>query len=262
MRTEIARLDLQNRRRSTLAYTVGMALYMLVIVALYPAFKHSTGLDKLATGNPTLAAVFGVSGSLTSPAGWVDANAYTNLLPLILLMGTIGYGASAIAGQDEDGTLGLLVVLALPRRSILAQKIATMLAQALVLTVSVTACIYIGRAFEVKLDPVNVATASLALPALGVDFGLIALALGAGTRSRASAIGITTALAAASYLLSSLAPVVHWLRALRFASLFYWTDGNHQLSQGASLASLAVLTSVAIAAAIAANAAFRRFDVR
>lgn len=262
MRTEIARLDLHNRRRSTLAYAVGMALYMLVIVALYPAFKHSTGLNKLATDNSTLAAVFGVSGSLTSPAGWVDANAYTNLLPLIMLMLTIGYGAGAIAGQDEDGTLGLLVVLPLSRRSILAQKIATLLAQALVLTVSVAACIYLGRAFDVTLDPWHVATASLAVLALGVDLGLIALALGAGTRNRATAIGATTALAAASYLISSLAPVVHWLRPLRFASLIYWADGNHQLSQGASLASLAVLTSVGITAAIAASEAFRRFDVR
>ncbi len=63
-------------------------------------------------------------------------------------------------------------------------------------------------------------------------------------RSRGTAIGIATALAAASYLRSSLAPVVHWLRPPRFASLFYWADGNHQLSQGASLASFAVLASV------------------
>ena len=262
MRTEIARLDLHNRRRSTIGYAVGMALYMLVIVALYPAFKHSTELDKLITDNPTLAAMFGVTGSLTSPAGWVDANAYTNFLPLIMLLLTIGYGAAAIAGQDEDGTLGLLVVLPLPRHQILVQKIATMIAQAFVLTITVAACVYVGRGFDVTLDAWHVATASLALLALGIDLGLIALALGAATRSRGTAIGIATALAAASYLLSSLAPVVHWLRPLRFASLFYWADGNHQLSQGASLASFAVLASVGVAAALAANEAFRRFDVR
>ena len=262
MRTEIVRLDLQNRRRSTIGYAAGMALYMLVIVALYPAFKHSTGLDKLITDNPTIAAMFGVTGSLSSPAGWVDANAYTNFLPLIMLLLTIGYGAAAIAGQDEDGTLGLLVVLPVPRREILTEKIATMIAQAFVLMVTVAVCFYVGRAFQVTLDPWHVATASLALLALGIDLGLIALAVGAATRSRGTAIGIATALAAASYLLSSLAPVVHWLRPLRFASLFYWADGNHQLSQGANLASFAVLASVGIAAALVANEAFRRFDVR
>lgn len=262
MPTEIARLDLQNRRRSTIGYTAGMALYMLVIVALYPAFKHSTGLDKLITDNPTIAAMFGVSGSLTSPAGWIDANAYTNFLPLIMLLLTIGYGGAAIAGQDEDGTLGLLVVLPLPRHQILAQKVAAMIAQALILTITVAACVYVGRGFQVTLNVWHVATASLALLGLAIDLGLIALALGAATRSRGTAIGITTALAAASYLLSSLAPVVHWLKPLRFASLFYWADGNRQLSQGADLASFALLAGIGIAATLAANEAFRRFDVR
>jgi ABC-2 type transport system permease protein len=77
MGTEIAQLDLQNRRRSTIGYAAGTALYMLVIVALYPALNHSTGLDTLITDNPTIAAMFGVTGSLSSPAGWVDAAAYT-----------------------------------------------------------------------------------------------------------------------------------------------------------------------------------------
>jgi hypothetical protein len=55
---------------------------------------------------------------------------------------------------------------------------------------------------------------------------------------------------------------VHWLSPLRFASLFYWADGNHQLSQGAGLASFAVLAVVAVAAALAASIAFRHLNVR
>ncbi len=262
MRTDIARLDLHNRRRLTLAYAIGMALYMLVIVALYPAFRHSSELDKLTSGKSTVAALFGVNGPLTSPAGWVNANAYTNFLPLIMLLLTIGYGAAAIAGQDDESTLGLLVVLPLARRRILAEKIAAMLAQALVLTVTVAACVYAGRGFQLALDPWKVATASLAVLALGVDLGLIALAVGAATASRGGAIGVATAVAGVSYLVSSLAPVVHWVRPVRFASLFYWSVGDNQLANGAGLASFAVLIGVAILAALAANAAFARLDVR
>jgi ABC-2 type transport system permease protein len=260
MTVEIARLDLQNRRRSIIGYAVGMALYMLVIVVLYPSFKHSTELNKLTQGNSPLAALFGATGTLTSPAGWMNVNAYANFLPLIMLLLTIGYGSAAIAGQDEDGTLGLQVVLPIARERILAQKIVAMVAQALTLAITVAACVYIGRAFEVTLDPWHVATATLAVLALGVDLGLIALALGAAT-SRGTAIGIASAIAAICYLISSLAPVVHWVRPLRFASLFYWAVGNDQLSKGAGLASFAVLAGVAIAAAVAARAAFARMDV-
>ena len=262
MTAEIARYDLHSRRRSTLWYAVGIALYMLVIVVLYPSFKHSTELNKLTQGNSPLAALFGATGTLTSPAGWMNVNAYANFLPLIMLLLTIGYGAGAIAGQNEDGTLGLLVVLPLPRRQILAGKTATMIVQALILDLTVVACVYLGRAFQVTLDPWHVATATLAVLLLGVDFGLIALALGAATGSRATAIGISSALAALCYLISSLAPVVQWIHPLRYASLFYWAVGNQQLSDGAGPGSFAVLLAVAIAGAIAANIAFRRLDVR
>ena len=168
MRADIALLDLYNRRRSTIGYAVGMALYMLVIVVLYPSFKHSTELNKLTQGNSAVAALFGATGTLTSPAGWVDVNAYANFLPLIMLLLTIGYGAGAIAGQNEDRTLGLLVVLPLARDRLIAQKIATMTLQAAILTIVVAACVYIGRAFDLTLDPWHVATATLALLLLAV----------------------------------------------------------------------------------------------
>ena len=265
MRTEIVRLDLQNRRRSTIGYAAGMALYMLVIVALYPAFKHSTGLDKLITENPTgggdvrrhrLA-------QLTRRMGR-RRNAYTNLLPLMMLLLTIGYGAAAIAGQDEEGTLGLLVMLPLPRREILVQKIWAMIAQALVLTITVIACVYVGRAFDVTLDAwsdsrPHHSRCSRSGHRPRTDR---TRARCGDTQSRHRDRNRDRTGGAASYLLSSLAPVVHWLRPLRFISLFYWADGNHQLSQGANLASFAVLVGVGIVASLAAYERFRRFDVR
>ena len=262
MTAEIVRYDLYTRRRSTIWYAVGMAVYMLVVVALYPSFEHSTELNKLTQGNSPLAALFGATGTLTSPAGWMNVNAYVNFLPLIMLLLTIGYGAGAIAGQNEDGTLALLVVLPLARRRILAGKVATMIVQALILGLTVAACVYVGRAFQVTLDPWHVATATLAVLLLGVDLGLIALALGAATGSRGTAIGIASALAALCYLISSLAPVVDWIKPLRFASLFYWAVANQQLTNGTRPESFAILIGVAIAAAISANTAFRRLDIR
>jgi ABC-2 type transport system permease protein len=259
---EIARYDLYNRRRSTIWYAVGTALYMLVIVVLYPSFKHSTELNKLTQGNSPLAALFGATGTLTSPAGWMNVNAYANFLPLIMLLLTIGYGASAIAGQSEDGTLGLLVVLPVARDRILAGKVATMIVQALILAFTVAVCMYLGRAFQVILDPWHVATATLAVLLLGLDLGLIAVAVGAATGSRGTAIGIAGALAAIWYLISSLAPVVHWIHPLRYASLFYWAVGDQQLTNGTGGDSFAVLICVAIIAAVSANIAFRRLDIR
>jgi hypothetical protein len=59
MPAEIVWLGLWNRRRSMIDYAVGMALGMLVIVVLYPSFKHSTRARQLTQGNSPLAALLG-----------------------------------------------------------------------------------------------------------------------------------------------------------------------------------------------------------
>ncbi len=69
MGTDIARLDVVLRRRSVIGYSVGMALYVLVVVALYPAFEHSTSLDTFVQSDSTAAALFGVTGPLSSSGG-------------------------------------------------------------------------------------------------------------------------------------------------------------------------------------------------
>ena len=120
MPADITRLELRLRRRSAIGYAAGMALYTLVVVALYPSFKNSTSLDSLS--GSTAAALFGVTGQLTSPGGWLNGNIYGNFFPLIMLLLTIGYGAACLAGQNEDGTLALIAALPVRRRAIVLQK--------------------------------------------------------------------------------------------------------------------------------------------
>ncbi len=45
MHHDVSLFDLRLRRRMLLGFTVGTALYTLVIVALYPQFKDAASLD-------------------------------------------------------------------------------------------------------------------------------------------------------------------------------------------------------------------------
>lgn len=261
MRTHVTDFDLRLRRRSLLGYTFGTAAYALIIVVLYPAFKSSTSLNDLVKSSSTAAALFGISGSITSPAGWLNANLYGNFLPLIMLLITIGYGASSLAGQDEEGTLSLVATLPMSRRRILAEKVGALVAQALVLALVNMACMFVGRGFLLTIPFAHLVGITVSVALLGVDFGLVAMVLGSWTGSRGVALGVASSLAAASYLVSSLAPVIHWMHPVRFASLFYWSVGDSQLSQGLSAASLGVLVVVGALLVALAQWAFNRLDL-
>jgi beta-exotoxin I transport system permease protein len=175
-----------------------------------------------------------------------------------MLLVTIGYGAATVAGQDEDCTLALLAVLPLRRRSILAQKTAAMTVQALLLAAVVTICVITGRAFQLTISPGHVIAVAAALVLMALDFGLITLAAGAASGRRGTALAAGGGLAAASYLLSSLAATVSWLRPGRYLSLFYYSVGNGQISTGVTAAGFAVLLLAGLAAA---GLAFGRADL-
>jgi ABC-2 type transport system permease protein len=259
MLADITRLELRLRRRSAIGYAAGMALYTLIVVALYPSFKNSTSLDSLS--GSTAAALFGVTGRLTSPGGWLNGNIYGNFFPLIMLLLTIGYGAATLAGQDEEGALALMAALPIRRRAIVFQKAWAMTLQALLLAAAVTVCVLAGRSFQLTVSPGNTVAIAAALTLMGLDFGLITMAAGAATGRRGTALGIGTGLAAASYLLSSLAPTIPRIRPGRYLSLFYWSVGNDQISNGVSIADFTVLTVAGLCALIAAVAAFRQADL-
>ena len=205
--------------------------------------------------------MFGATGSLTTPDGWLGANVFANFGPLILLVLGIGYGASCLAGQDEDGTLGLVVTLPVSRRRVVLQKATALVVLSVCAGAATLAAAFVGRAFDLTVAPSALIGVTAGMVLLGIDFGLVAMWIGAATGSRGMALGVTSALAAASYLVSSLAPVVSGMHPARYASLFFYAVGDGQLRTGLPVAWAGVLVGVAVVAAAGSVLAFDRLDV-
>lgn len=261
MAGDITLLDLRLRRRLIVGYPLGMVAYAGLVVVLYPSFKNDAGLNQLTANGSAVAAVLGASGTLTSPAGWLTVNLYANVVPLIVLMATIGYGASCIAGQDEDRTLALVAALPVTRRSITVGKLIALVVQALPVPIVTAVCALGGRHFELTSAVGALVGVTVGVILLGLLFGALGLLIGAITGSRGMALGLTSAAAATAYLINSLAPGIHWLRPARYLSPFFYAVGDNQLQQGMPLAWAGVLGAVTLVLAFAAVLAFNRLDV-
>ena len=258
---DVTRLDLRLRRRATLGYAVGLALYALAVVAIYPSFKGDTSLDKLVQSDPTMMAAFGVTGSLTSPVGWLNANIFNNFLPVVAVIVAIGYGAWCVAGQDESGTLAPVAALPLTRRNLVAQKGVALAVQLLPTMALTLCCVLLGRFFQLDVGVGRLVDATLSIWLLGLGFGLLALVVGVGGGSRGMAIGVSSAVAAAAYLISSFASTISWIRPARFGSPFYWAVGANPLGAGLNVGDLAALVGLALLLLAAAVVAMRRADL-
>ena len=189
MSTDVVRLDLRLRRRSLVAYTLGMTVYALVVVALYPSFKNDTSLNQLTDNGNAAAALFGANGPLTTPTGWLNANLSANFVPLITLLLAIGYGAACLAGQDEAGTLAMVATLPLGRRDIVSQKAATMSLQAVPVTVATMLCVLAGHGFNLPTTASGLLGITAGTVLLAIDFGALAMFVGAATGNRGAVGG-------------------------------------------------------------------------
>lgn len=262
MPRDLTLLDLAERRRSLIFYPLGLSVYALVIVAMFPTFRNDSSLTKLTEGNDKILALFGAPGPLTSPTGWLNGNLYGNFVPLIVLLVTIGFGASSLAGQNERGVLGLVATHPVSRRNLVLARIVSLAVLATPISLATLICVLIGRTFDVTVDYGALIGVSIAVIGLGVLFGTMALAIGALTGTRSTALGITSGIAALSYLISSLAPAITWVHSIRWVSPFWWVTGAGQLATGVGLGDALALAGSIIAFGGLAIVAAQRMDIR
>lgn len=82
----------------------------------YPSIQNQPGLNKLLESYPKeLTALIGHVGDITSPEGFLRAEVFSFLLPLLLLIFAIGFGARSIAGEEEEKTLDLVLATPISR---------------------------------------------------------------------------------------------------------------------------------------------------
>ena len=107
----------------------------------------------------------------------------------------------------------------------------------------------------------NLAAAAANLFLLGVAFGSIALAVGSATGTRGVAIGVTSGVALVTFIVKTLAASVPAVKPFRILSPFFFYADHKPLSNGFNGADVAVLSGIAIVAALVALVAFDRRDL-
>lgn len=257
--------SLRDRQRSFAWWTLGLAGLVALMVAVYPTVRDNPELDKLVEEYPeALKAFIAFGGAVdyTSGVGYLGSELFSFMVPLLFIVSAVGNGAGAIAGEEERGTLDLLLSNPVTRRRLALEKTAAMALELVGLGAVLWAALWVGATIvgmDVSAAHLAAATASAAL--LALTFGAIAFMIGAATGHRALAIGVATAGAVAAYLVNGLAALVEALETPQKASPFYHYAVGDPLRQGLALDHSFFLVAIAAAAAVVGMLAFERRDV-
>lgn len=207
---------LWQRRWYIFWWSVGIAAYMALVIGAYPPFR-----DQAATLNKTFSSLPQAAKSLIadtnnffSPEGYLSANAYYLLLPILFGIVCIGLGSSLLARDEQNHTLELILSRPISRGKVLAARAITGLCALAVIVLATTlATVIFARLVNIHISLARLAEATVMSAGLALMFGALAFMFTAiGKSARAASVGIATLLLIASYLFTSLSGTVHWLR--------------------------------------------------
>lgn len=257
--------SLRDARRGLLWWALGLVGLVAFIVAVFPTVRDNPELNRLVEDYPEALRSFlsfGGEVDYTSGAGYLGSELFAFMVPLLLLVASIGAGARAIAGEEERGTLDLLLSNPVSRRRVLLEKLGALVAELVVLGTVLWASLWIGsRAADMKVSTGHLAAGSAGAVLLALAFGSVALMLGAASGRRSLAIGLTAAGAVLAYVVNSLAPLVSGLEPLQKLSPVYHYTAGDPLRHGLSVSHALVLLGIAAVATAVAVVAFDRRDL-
>jgi ABC-2 type transport system permease protein len=267
MRPSVTIQTLHGQRRSLLAWSIALAGLIGMYVAVYPSVEGSgSSFSKLIDEMPeAYKALFTTGGGidLSTPAGYLNVELFTFMAPIVVLIYAINSGAAAIAGEEDHHTLEFLLVNAVTRRRVLLEKFGALVGGvACLVSVLWLALLLEGRLAAMDVPIAGSAAALGHLGLLGIEFGGVALLVGAVTGRVGASRGITAALAVAAYLVNALAPLVGWLQPIRTGSPFFQYIGHDPLRNGVSVVAVAVAAASISAVVSIAVFAFERRDVK
>ena len=256
---------LRDRRRSLFWWVVGIFGYMLGIGAVYPIVRDNQDQFEalLETYPDELLAIMGVGEeSLFDPVGFMRAEAFGWIVPLVFAIYGAAQGARAVAGEEEAGTIDLVMATPLSRFGLVWQKWLALVLTEMVLGLALFVSLALDNVlFEMDIPLGNSAAGCFMAVLLGVFFGSLAMAVGAGTGLRGLSMGVVTLVAAGSYLLNSLGGLVEGLDTLKPLSPFYYYDASNPLRYGLDAQHTLVLAGLAVVLMVIGLLAVRRRDL-
>lgn len=216
--------SLRDYRIAMLSWGLGLGFLMFsVFASATPAVRNLY---------ITLAASFRFLGdpyAAQTPEGYATVRLLETIFPLLLSIWPILAGARLVRGEEERGTLDLVLATPLSRVRVIVEKLAALVIALLVIAVLFALGTIAGEpSAGAHVDFVRALVTGLNLSLLAFFFGTLALLISQFSVSRGSAVGWASGLLILSYLLDATGRVIDgtWVKYL---SPFYYYNLNRPL---------------------------------
>jgi ABC-2 type transport system permease protein len=249
-------------RRSLLAWALAIAAVAAMYASFWPTVNTPEMQEAMASYPKGVLEAFNYD-DLASAAGYVGSSVYGLLIPLLVAVFAIAYGTRAVAGDEEAGTLDLLLAHPVSRTRTALQRFAALPAAlaGIGVTLWLAMLAITGPADLGSIGAGRFAAATVQLALFGACIGALAFAVGAATGRKALAVGVTAGVTVLAYLANGVFPQLEGLEWTRDASPWDWSVGGEPLKNGLQVGDSLLLLGTAALLVALGTWAFNRRDI-
>lgn len=263
MSVTVFRKYLSDNRRGFLGWALAITAIAAMYSSMWPVLGKNSGLATAINSFPqAMRDAFHMQDYGTA-AGYFGSTVFGLLVPILLAVFAVGAGTKAVAGDEEAGTLDLVLAHPVRRTHLAAARwLAVLAAIALAgtLLLLVELAIRVPAEFS-AISAANLAAMSFQLVLFGWCFASIAFGIGAATGRRLYAVVGGAYVTVASYLCDSFLPQIGGLRWTQAISPFSWYLGGDPLRNGVQWTHCALLVGLSLCCAAVGVIGFNRRDL-
>jgi ABC-2 type transport system permease protein len=207
-------------------------------------------------------ALFG-GGDLSTAEGFYQVETFGMMAPVAVMVVAIAIGARALAGEEANRTMGLLLANPIKRSKIVYEKTVSMIVGGVVVGFATFAGVALGSVIGgLGMSMGNIAATCLLLTLLGLVFGGLALAFSAATGKPRLAIFGSIGIAIVLFVINAFLPLSDSLAGLAKATPFYYYLTSDPLLTGMHWGHGAILAGLFVVLIGASVILFQRRDLR
>jgi len=231
MSPDIAARAFRDRLRLLVITSAGLGALTLGIVPIYTSMAPQLA-ELMSAYPPELLIALGVT-DISSPIGFLDAELFSLVLPIVAIGLGIVIGVAAIAGEEDSRTINVLLSHPVSRSAVAWSKAVALIALLGVLGAALFGTLVVAN----EIGPLHVGleglfAAGLMTALLGILFGSVAFAVGAATGRPGLSAGVAAAVGLIAWLVDAFAPLIGGLDDYQRLSPMYWYTGTEPLATG------------------------------
>lgn len=214
---------LRDKRYFILGWSVGLALLGFAMTSFFPSFNCGQVDELMKSLPPALEGLVGNLQDWRELPGYVGSQIFDIRLPIFISILSILLAVGLTVGEEDKGQLRTLISLPVSRRKIIAGKWLATVFVCLIASIAPIIGVEIGLlVIGETIDQTVLLRLGFFTWLLVTAVATLIFSIGLATGNRALTTGLGIVVAIGSFLLSTFAQAVDWLKDYEWMSLYHY----------------------------------------